>query len=134
MCTLAYTPALFFLRYFYEFKPLESNELSAISNAQSAIGGAGFKRFRDDDDDDQATRQAFNSDYTTSIDTGMMSSYQNQGQSGYPAGRSVGPGGAAAAQKPQSAAFQNMQKYPKKQSKNPYKDTHNLIDNMDEDE
>ena len=124
MCTLAYTPALYFLRYFYEFKPLESNELSAISNAQSAIGGAGFKRFRDDDDGGD--------DYPTSIDTGMMSSYQNQGQ--FPS-RSAAPGGAnAAAAKPQSAMFQNMQKYPKKQSKNPYKDTHNLIDNMDEDE
>lgn len=123
MCTLAYTPALFFLRYFYEFKPLESNELSAISNAQSAIGGAGFKRFRDDDGDD----------YPTSIDTGMMSSYQNQDQ--FPS-RSAAQGGAtaAAAAKPQSAMFQNIQKYPKKQSKNPYKDTHNLIDNMDEDE
>lgn len=126
MCTLAYTPALFFLRYFYEFKPLESNELSAISNAQSAIGGAGFKRFRNDDD--EAQQANFNSDYMTSIDTGMMASYQSPSMQ---AGRS---GMNPAAQKPQSAIFQNMQKYPKKQSKNPYKDTHNLIDNMDEDE
>jgi DHA1 family vesicular acetylcholine transporter-like MFS transporter 3 len=42
---LLYAPVIYFLRYFYEFKPLESNELSAISNNQSAVGGAGFKRF-----------------------------------------------------------------------------------------
>lgn len=125
LSNLAYTPALFFLRYFYEFKPLESNELSAISNAQSAVGGAGFKRFRNDDgDDDEGAVQAaanFNAENFTSIDTGMMGGYQS-GRAG------------SGVQKPQSAAFQNMQKYPKKQSKNPYKDTHNLIDNMDEDE
>lgn len=129
---MAYTPALFFLRYFYEFKPLESNELSAISNAQSAVGGAGFKRFRNDDADDDAAAAAasqFNADYT-SIDTGMMAGsavggYQSQ---------QFGGGRASAGQKPQSAVFQNMQKYPKKQSKNPYKDTNNLIDNMDDDE
>lgn len=115
---LAYTPALFFLRYFYEFKPLESNELSAISNAQSAVGGAGFKRFRNDDDVENPGATAFNSDFTTAIDTGMT--YQNQG--------------GMHQHKPQSSVFQSMQKYPKKQSKNPYKDTHNLIDNMDEDE
>lgn len=124
LSTLAYTPALFFLRHFYEFKPLESNELSAISNAQSSIGGAGFKRFRNDDDDDRQLN--FNSDYT-SIDTGMMATYQNQ--------NTVGRGGMmAGVQRPVSSAFQNMQKYPKKQSKNPYKDTHNLIDNMEDDE
>jgi len=33
-----------------------------------------------------------------------------------------------------SAQFQGMQKYPKKATKNPYKDTKNLIDNMDEDD
>ena len=36
--------------------------------------------------------------------------------------------------KPESAVFQNMEKYPKKQTKNPYKDTHNLIDNMEDED
>lgn len=121
---LAYAPVIYFLRYFYEFKPLESNELSAISNQQSAIGSAGFRRFVNDDGGDND----FNQDYT-SIDTGM--DYQQSYQT-------AGGGGAGGARphvnKPESAQFQNMQKYPRKQHKNPYKDTNNLMDNMDEEE
>lgn len=95
---LLYAPVIYFLRYFYEFKPLESNELSAISNAQGAIAGAGFKRFNQTGNQDGAS------------------------------------GSGHIVDKPESAVFQSMDKYPKKQSKNPYKDTHNLIDNMEEDE
>ena len=129
---LAYAPVIYFLRYFYEFKPLESNELSAISNAQGAIAGAGFKRFVNDNDNDNEFNQnnsnnnaEFNSEYT-SIDTSP-----NFGQGYVQKGATNLSGGV---NKPGSSAFQSMDKYPKKQSKNPYKDTHNLIDNMEEDD
>lgn len=117
---LLYAPVIYFLRYFYEFKPLESNELSAISNAQSSVGGAGFKRFANDDSE-QHTNGNYNSEYT-SIDTGMNfnNNYQNQTH--------------LQINKPESAVFQSMQKYPKKTTKNPFKDTHNLIDNMEDDD
>lgn len=126
---LLYAPVIYFLRYFYEFKPLESNELNAISNAQSAVGGAGFKRFVNDDTDYQVSNaNEFNTEYT-SLDTGMSyqqssaNSYQNQQKMYQPQ-----------INRPESAKFQSMQKYPKKAPKNPFKDTNNLIDNMDEDD
>lgn len=120
---LLYAPVIYFLRYFYEFKPLESNELSAISNAQSAVGGGGpgFKRFNNDNNNNN-----FNDEYTSIDATPGMSFNQ-------PAARPTG-GYMQAASRPDSAALQSLQKYPKKSSKNPYKDTHNLIDNMEEDE
>lgn len=113
---LLYAPVIYFLRYFYEFKPLESNELSAISNNQSAIGGAGFKRFVNDED-----QQGFNPEYTA-ID-GVSNASVN---GNYQSGQTIN--------KPESAQFQSMQKYPRKQTKNPYKETHNLIDNMEQDD
>jgi multidrug resistance protein len=116
---LLYAPVIYFLRYFYEFKPLESNELSAISNNQAAIAGAGFKRFGNDDTGDKSSNFQFEN---TTIDPSST----------------IGPNFNSNTNrnlnKPDSAVFQSMQKYPKKQSKNPYKDTHNLIDNMEEDE
>jgi multidrug resistance protein len=115
---LLYAPVIYFLRYFYEFKPLEVNELSAISSKMNANSGAGFKQFVNDYDSagDQQSQAVFNSDYT-SLDTSPGVNF-NTGTK----------------QRPDSAVFQNMQKYPKKTSKNPYKDTHNLIDNMDQDD
>ena len=53
LSNVLYAPVIYFLRYFYEFKPLESNELNAISNNQGVIGGPGFKRFTNEDDDDE---------------------------------------------------------------------------------
>lgn len=126
---LLYAPVIYFLRYFYEFKPLESNELSAISNNQSAIAGAGFKRFTNDDNDKNNnfnTNNQYNSDFNT-IDPSPGLNYNNN-----TVGLNIN--NKAQINKPDSALFQSMQKYPKKQSKNPYKDTHNLIDNMEEDE
>ena len=102
---------------------MESNELSAISNQQSAIGSAGFRRFNNDDGDEMGGGGEYNQDYT-SIDTGM--NYQNNYQNQKP--------GTQVVNKPESALFQNMQKYPRKQHKNPYKDTNNLMDDMEEDE
>ncbi len=127
---LLYAPVIYFLRYFYEFKPLESNELSAISNNQSAIGGAGFKRFVNEDENDfqqqhqqqqHQQQQGFNPDYTA-IDGASNNHFNNNYQSGN------------AINKPESANLQNLQKYPRKQTKNPYKETHNLIDNMEQDD
>ncbi len=127
---LLYAPVIYFLRYFYEFKPLESNELSAISNNQAAIAGAGFKRFVNDDNNEisnnnnsQSNNNNYNNQYNseyTSIDTSPGFNFNNANKVNI--------------NKPDSAVFQSMQKYPKKQTKNPYKDTHNLIDNMEEDE
>ncbi len=116
---LAYAPVIYFLRYFYEFKPLESNELNAISNQQSAVGSAGFRRFVNDDGDDGGND--YNTDYTA-IDTGMnyQNTYQNQNVGGRPG-----------VNKPESAQFQNAEKYPRKGHKNPYKETNNLMDEMD---
>ena len=120
---LLYAPVIYFLRYFYEFKPLESNELSAISNAQSSVGGGGgFKRFVNDETDPHQSNSGFNENYT-SIDATPGLNFNNyQG------------GNINAINKPDSAVFQNMQKYPKPKSKNPYKDTHNLIDNMEDED
>ena len=110
---LLYAPVIYFLRYFYEFKPLESNELNAISNAQGAISGAGFKRFN-------------NNNYASGADSSNSSS-SNNNNNGINNDTTRG-----ATNRPESAAFDTMQKYPKKASKNPYKDTHNLLDNMDD--
>ncbi|CAF0786098.1 unnamed protein product [Brachionus calyciflorus] len=121
LSNILYAPVIYFLRYFYEFKPLETNELTAISNAQSKIGGAGFKRFVNDDTELGDNSNILpNNNVDTTINTGM--SYHNI----YP--------NQSYQNRPESARFQNLPKYPKKQSKNPYKDTHNLIDNMEEDE
>jgi hypothetical protein len=99
---------------------LESNELSAISGAQSSMA-PGFKRFQNNNNDDDETN--FNGHY---VDPSGINNQQQQHIKQVPL--------SYQGSKPDSAAFQNMQKYPKKQSKNPYKDTHNLIDNMDEDD
>lgn len=113
LSNVLYAPVIYFLRYFYEFKPLESSELNAISNGQ--IKGVGFKKF---ENEDQQFPQA---EEFSAIDTGM--SYHN-----------IYPNQSYQINRPESAKFQNMQKYPKKPSKNPYKDTNNLIDNMEEDD
>jgi MFS family permease len=127
---ILYAPVIYFLRYFYEFKPLESNELSAISNAQGAIAGAGFKRFNNDDNNGNQ----FDDNNYTSIDTspGMTFNPNGRGQAPAPPGTMRNNNNNVS--KPDSAVFQNMEKYPKRQSKNPYKDTHNLIDNMEDDD
>jgi DHA1 family vesicular acetylcholine transporter-like MFS transporter 3 len=138
LSNLAYAPVLYFLRYFYEFKPLESNELSAISNAQGAIAGAGFKRFRNDDTSDyNEFNNNNNSHYEESNNNETnFNNNTNQFHSDNYHNAAHGSSGehAHTRSKPDSAVFQSMQKYPKKQSKNPYKDTHNLIDNMEDDE
>lgn len=139
LSNLAYAPVLYFLRYFYEFKPLESNELSAISNAQGAIAGAGFKRFRNDDTSDfnEFNNNNNNSYYNESNNNETNFNNTNQFHSDnyhHNAAHASNGDHAHTRSKPDSAVFQSMQKYPKKQSKNPYKDTHNLIDNMEDDE
>jgi DHA1 family vesicular acetylcholine transporter-like MFS transporter 3 len=140
---LLYAPVIYFLRYFYEFKPLESNELNALSNQQSTIGGAGFKRFTNDDSEfDQPIQHGFggNPNYSgnNNNNTNEYSSMENQGfnNGGYYNGQMNGQQQQQfhQQQRPDSAQFQGMQKYPKKATKNPYKDTKNLIDNMDEDD
>lgn len=113
LSNILYAPVIYFLRYFYEFKPLESNELSAISTGQNM--GSGFKKFENEDQD------LTQPDEYSSIDTGM--SYHN-----------IYPNQSYQISRPESAKFQNMSKYPKKPPKNPYKDTNNLIDNMEEDD
>lgn len=119
-----YAPVIYFLRYFYEFKPLESNELSAISNAQGAIAGAGFKRFNNDDNAN------FDENNYTSIDTSPGMNFNPNNNRGQAPGTMRNQN----INKPESAVFQNMEKYPRKQTKNPYKDTHNLIDNMEDED
>ncbi|RNA07087.1 Vesicular acetylcholine transporter [Brachionus plicatilis] len=113
LSNVLYAPVIYFLRSFYEFKPLESNELSAISNGQSR--GSGFKKFENED------QEHSQSDEYSAIDTGM--SYHN-----------IYPNQSIQINRPESAKFQNMAKYPKKAPKNPFKDTNNLIDNMEEDD
>ena len=125
---LLYAPVIYFLRYFYEFKPLESNELNAISNNQSTIGGAGFKRFNNDESEfhqsnynnnmNNTNQQEYQSDYQANNNGNNSFNYQQQTQPN----------------RPESAQFQSMQKYPRKPTKNPYKDTHNLIDNMEDED
>lgn len=124
---LLYAPVIYFLRYFYEFKPLESNELNAISNNQSTIGGAGFKRFNNDEPEFNQ-QQNYNTEYTSMDNQGFSNNQSNYQQ---PMGNNYQP---QQQQRPDSAQFQNMQKYPKNKTKNPYKDTKNLIDNMEEDD